>query len=260
MKGYSSIKLEVKSLKDVDVSSAEDLFEIFEWIYTDGNIVDKVGISRNLISIHAANDNLYKLKPGCLESIASNYIIYLKDNLKQYIDVKNKLSDQIQKTSEKAADVVKSINAYLRGSIFSVYSFVFSVFLIRTIGKSDSSPIFTSATYAIFILFILISVLVLLYAIAETNAEIRRFKKVYEAFRERYTDLITREDLSRILSNDADFERDLKYIRKTRKKVVALWIASLLVIFVVITAIKDKSISADAATPSGAVSREFAPQ
>ncbi|WP_030137758.1 hypothetical protein [Pseudomonas fluorescens] len=128
LKGYSNVKLEIKTLANIDVFSAIDFFEIFEWVYTDGNIVDKIGISRNIISIHVIDDNLFRLKAGCIESITSNYIIYLKDNLKQYVEVKNKLSDQIQKTSEKAAEVVKSINTYLRASIFSVYSFVFTVF------------------------------------------------------------------------------------------------------------------------------------
>lgn len=241
MKGYSNVKLEIKTLADIDVSSATDFFEIFEWAYTDGNIVDKIGISRNIISIHVVDDNLFRLKAGCIESITSNYIIYLKDNLKQYVEVKNKLSDQIQKTSEKAAEVVKSINTYLRASIFSVYSFVFTVFLVRTIGKADVGPIFSNATYSIFILFVLVSILILIYALSETNAEIRRFKNMYSSFRERYTDLITKEDLNRIFSNDKDFDRDLKYIRKSRKKVVCLWVMSLLVIFVIITFVKIKS-------------------
>lgn len=241
LKGYSNVKLEVKTLADIDVSSATDFFEIFEWTYTDGNIVDKIGISRNIISIHVVDDDLFRLKAGCIESITSNYIIYLKDNLKQYVEVKNKLSDQIQKTSEKAAEVVKSINAYLRASIFSVYSFVFTVFLVRTIGKADQGPIFSNATYSIFILFVLVSVLILIYALSETNAEIRRFKNMYDSFRGRYTDLITKEDLNRIFSNDKDFERDLKYIRTSRKKVVCLWVMSLLVIFFIITFIKFNS-------------------
>lgn len=245
MKGYSNVKLEIDSLKKVDISSKNDFFEIFEWTYTDGNIVDKAGICRNLISIHLVDDNLLKLKPGCIESIKSNYIIYLKENLKQYIDVKNKLSEQIQKISEKATDVVKSINSYLRGSIFSVFTFVFSVFIIRTLGKSDSSPMFSDTIYMLFILFIAISILVLIYAITETNAEIKRFKNSYKFLRERYSDLITKEDLNRILSQDADFNRELKYIRKSRKKVVILWIASLAMIFTVITTIKLMQLTPD---------------
>lgn len=238
LKGYSTVKFEAESLKSITTDSTKEYFEIFEWAYTDGNIVDKIGISRNLISIHTVDDNLLKLKPGCIESIKSNYTIYLKDNLKQYIEVKNKLSDQIQKTTEKAAEVVKAINNYLRTSIFSVYSFVFSVFLIRSLSKSDSGQMFSSATYGLFILLILISIIVLCYAISETNAEIRRFKKNYNSFRQRYTDLITKEDLNRIFSNDKDFERDIDFIKSSRRKAVTLWLSSLTIIFLVITTIK----------------------
>lgn len=88
---------------------------------------------------------------------------------------------------------------------------------MRTIGKADVGPIFSNATYSIFILFVLVSILILVYALSETNAEIRRFKNMYSSFRDRYMDLITREDLNRIFSNNKDFDRDLKYIRKSRK-------------------------------------------
>ncbi|WP_312245782.1 hypothetical protein [Stutzerimonas nitrititolerans] len=238
LKGYKNVKVDIRSLADINVVSENDYYLIFDWVYTDGNIVDKSGIARNLISIHVIDDDLFSLKSGCLESIASNYIIYLKDNLKQYVEIKNKLSDQIQKTSEKASEVVKSINSYLRASIFSVYSFVFSVFIIRSIGKSDSSPMFSDAAYSIFILFLLVSILVFIYALAEANAETRRFKKMYAAFRERYSDLIAKEDLKRIFLDDEDFKRDIAYIRTTRKKVVILWVSSLVVIFGVVSFVK----------------------
>lgn len=240
VKGYSTVKLEVLKLESVDTLSADLYYEIFQWAYTGGNIVDKLGICRNLISIHSINDNLLALKDGCLEAIASNHVIYLKDNLKQYIDVKNKLSEQIQKGSEKAAEVAKTINAYLRTSIFSLFSFIFSVFLIRTIGKAADAGIVTSGIYGLFILLIVISVLVLIYATVETNAELKRYKKSYSSFQSRYSDLLSSEDLARIFSHDEDYHRDLAYIRNARKKAICLWSASLVVIFFGVTIMKYK--------------------
>lgn len=238
LKGYSSINFEIQSLDQINTNKTQVYFEIFEWTYTDGNIIDKAGISRNLISIHLTDNDLLSLKEGCLESIKSNYAIYLKDNLKQYVEIKNKLSDQIQKTSEKATDVVKTITTYLRTSVFSLYSFVFSVFLIRTLSKSDNSPLFSTPAYTLFILFILISLLVMIYAISETNSETRRFKKNYESFRERYTDLITKEDLNRIFFHDRDYERELNYIKKSRDRTIKLWTSSLVFIFITVSYLK----------------------
>jgi len=64
------------------------LREIFDWVYTDGNYTDKIGLARNLISIHLKNDNLLTLDEGTIHSLESGYDIYLKDNVKQYIEIK----------------------------------------------------------------------------------------------------------------------------------------------------------------------------
>ena len=235
LKGYKNANLQAPSLDQVSAENSKVFFDIYSWAYTDGNVVDKLGICRNVISIHASNDELLDLKPGCLEAIYSNYVIYLKDNLKQYVDLKNKLSEQIQKSSEKASDVSKNINSYLRGSIFSVCSFVFSVFLIRSLGKTTTDPILNDGAYGIFLSLMLVSVLVLLYAVAETNSEFRRYKRNYKSFQSRYTDLISPEDLKIIFVNDKDYNGDVAYIKSSRRRAVCLWLISLVVIFCFVT-------------------------
>ncbi|WP_122429560.1 hypothetical protein [Pseudomonas viridiflava] len=244
IKGYTTERIEIPSLDALDISSTEQYFDIYQWAYTDGNIVDKLGICRNLITIHKTDDSLLKLKAGCLESIASNHAIYLKDNLKQYVDVKNKLSEQIQKSSEKASEVAKTINAYLRTSIFSLFSFLLTAFLIRALGKNTApeTPILSSGVYWIFLLIFAVSLIVLLYAVGETNAELRRYKASYKTFRKRYSDLLSREDLNQIFNNDKDFNRDIEYIRKSRKKAVTLWLTTLSIIFIVISVMKCKGL------------------
>lgn len=240
IKGYTTETVSIDSISSLDTTSLDQYSDICSWAYTDGNIVDKLGICRNLISIHKTGDDLLKLKSGCLESIASNHAIYLKDNLKQYVDVKNKLSEQIQKGSEKASDVAKTINGYLRASIFSLCSFLLTAFLVRALSKSTSvdSPLIGPGIYWLFLLVMFVSLAVLVYAVSETNAELARYKKTYDSFRQRYSDLLSAQDLTRIFDNDSDFKRDVSYIKKSRKKAVALWLVTLAIIFVIISYVR----------------------
>ena len=244
VKGYTTERIDIPSMDALDTSSTEQYYDIYQWAYTDGNIVDKLGICRNLVTIHKTDDDLLQLKSGCLESIASNHAIYLKDNLKQYVDVKNKLSEQIQKGSEKASEVAKTINSYLRTSIFSLFSFLLTAFLIRALGKNTTveSPMISPSVYWLFLLILAVSLIVLAYAIGETNAELRRYIASYKAFRKRYSDLLSKEDLNHIFSNDKDFSRDVTYIRKSRKKAVTLWITTLSITFIIISIMKCKGL------------------
>lgn len=237
VKGYTTENLSIASLSDVDTSSIHQYLDVYQWAYTDGNIIDKLGICRNLLTIHAADGNLLKLKEGWLESITSNHAIYLKDNLKQYVELKNKLSEQIQKSSEKASDIAKNITSYLRTSIFSLISFLFSAFLVRTLAKPTAAEqaLITPSVYWLFLLIAGISLAIMAYALAETNAEKIRYIKSYKAFKSRYTDLLSKEDINFIFNNDKDFDRDISYIKRTRKKSVILWLFILTIMISVVT-------------------------
>ena len=66
-----------------------EFYRIYRWIYTDGNPVDKSILARNIISLHCRYSALTDLDEKTLSSIQSNYQIYLKDNVSQYIELKN---------------------------------------------------------------------------------------------------------------------------------------------------------------------------
>ncbi|HBP50577.1 MAG TPA: hypothetical protein DD669_22560 [Pseudomonas sp.] len=238
IKGYRHVTgtIQLDGSKDAEVAAA--YYEIYQWAYADGSIADKLGIARNLLSIHIAGNMLRSLQDGSMPAIISNYTIYLKDSVKQYIDIKNKLSDQIQKQSEKASDMVKSIGTYLRTSIFSVYSFVITTFIIRSMSKTSTGGLFSDDIYVIFIMFIFLSAGTLVYAYKEASAELRRFESIYDAFKSRFDDLLSKSDRDRILQNDKEYKRDVEYVKQSRKRAVYLWVACLLIVFTFVTIIK----------------------
>ena len=112
--------------------------------------------------------------------------------------------------------------------------------MIRSLGKTTSDPILNDGAYSIFLLLMFVSVLVLSYAVIETNSELRRYKRNYKSFQSRYTDLISSEDLKIIFSNDKDYDGDVAYIKSSRKRAVCLWLVSLVVIFGFVTFIYFK--------------------
>lgn len=238
IKGYRHVTgtIQLDGSKDAEMAAA--YYEIYQWAYADGSITDKLGIARNLLSIHIIGNTLRSLQDGSMPAIISNYSIYLKENVKQYIDIKNKLSDQIQKQSEKASDMVKSIGSYLKASIFSVYSFVLTTIIIRSISKTSVDGLFSDSIYLVFIMFILLSTGTLVYAYKEAEAELRRFESIYDAFKSRFDDLLSKSDRDRILQNDKEYNRDVEYVKQSRRRAVYLWISCLLVVFMFVTIIK----------------------
>lgn len=238
IKGYRHVvgTIQLDGSKDAEIAAA--YYEIYQWAYVDGSITDKLGIARNLLSIHIPGNALRNLQDGSMPAIISNYSIYLKDSVKQYIEIKNKLSDQIQKQSEKASEMVKTIGSYLKASIFSVYSFVITTFIIRSMSKTLPDGLFGDEIYIIFIMFIFLSIGTLVYAYKEAEAELRRFESIYESFKSRFDDLLSTSDRDRILQNDKEYKRDVDYIKQSRKRAVYLWLSCLIVVFTFVTIVK----------------------
>lgn len=242
LNGYKSISKKITSFSDISKENTEEIFDIYSWVYSESKISDKIGLARNLISIHIRKGDITNIQPGCLSSLHSNYQIYLKENLKQYIDTKSKITDAIQKSSDKASDMVKQVGTYFRASIFSIYSFFLTIFLLRTINKNSIEPYISNSLYIIFIFFLAISISILLYAQSEFKQERARFIKNYDALKNRYTDLIAEPDLKRILQNDSDHINDLKFIDETFKRTNSLWVSLLCLMFILVTILKINSI------------------
>lgn len=53
--------------------------------------------------------SMTSINHGTLKSIESGYDIYLKDNVKQYIEIKNKISEFLVGQSDKASDITKNM-------------------------------------------------------------------------------------------------------------------------------------------------------
>ncbi|MEZ2338823.1 hypothetical protein AB6735_24445 [Mucilaginibacter sp. RCC_168] len=76
----------------------------------------------------------------------------------------------------------------------------------------------------------------------ESFEQKERYEKSYQNFKERYTDLLNSEDISRILNEDKEFDADIKYIKKKIKSYTILWIMvlAMITIFIAIYFLNEK--------------------
>ena len=108
LKGYKLITEDFNFTK-LKNSNPSELYKIYKWVYGSGNFTDKIGLARNLITIHLSSDSLLSVESDTVHSLTSGYDMYLKENVKQYIEVKSKLSEAIQSSSDEKN--IKSIQS-----------------------------------------------------------------------------------------------------------------------------------------------------
>ncbi len=232
LNGYKTINQRIDDYKSIDITSYETYYQIYSWVYEGGNIIDKIGLARNILSLNFDKENL-KLSETTFEAIKSGYKIYQKENIKQYIEIRNKISDQLIELQNKADRITENFVSDYKKSFLAVVSFFISVIVIKVVSNSDFSGGFTIEVTFLSIGFLLISLIVMFFARWEINKQIERYTNFYENLKDRYKDLLEESDINRILNNDKDFLNNKKFIEKRKRNYTILWVVSLIILFVI---------------------------
>lgn len=254
LKGYKLLSgsISFDSLSEFD--SAE-LKLIFEWTYCEGNYIDKIGLARNIISIHLQNDSLLSLEEGTANSVESSYDLYLKENVKQYIDIKNKISEFLQGQSDKASDITKNMFSMFKTGLWTFTTFFISVFLLRVVSSKTFSGSISFDVLVVCLLLIVFSFIYLFVAILELNADKDRLLGKYSDIRNRYKDLINEKDLDGIINEAGTKKKEEGYINSKRNTYALTWFLTNTLLLITVLFLYFKSV--DQSTPGPKVQSMF---
>jgi hypothetical protein len=233
LNGYKSIN-GVCDLSAFRIDPEKKYFKIYDWVYDSGNFVDKIGLARNIISLHFENDKLEELKGDPFTSIQSSYKVYEKQNIKQYIEIRNKISDQLLSFHDRANKIIETFASGFQKSAFALLTFYISAIILKVLGKDKLVQVFTIDAAILSTSFILCSIIYFFISKWEVDVQKVRFQNNYNDIKNRYADLLDQQDINRILNDDHEFNGDLNFIQDKEKKYTIMWF-SFLAIFLVST-------------------------
>lgn len=220
--------LEIKDFRD-----NLEFYRIYNWVYTEGNSIDKIGIARNIISLHCKHCDLFEIDRKTFSSIQSNFSIYQKKNVENYLELKNKLADFIIELVDKTTDLIDGLSDGLKKNMIAFFSFFLTVFLVNIISESPLEDILTrDITYLIYLM-LFFSVIYLIISVNEINTKKRRIRKGYNNLQENYKEILDDSDLKEIFKEDKIIKKSLDEIIKRRKRIIFLWV--FVVLFIGIT-------------------------
>lgn len=245
IKGYKTLRCTLEEALE-EVAKLE-LIELYNWVYSNGPFVDKIGIARNVISIHIANEDIQTLEVGTCHSAQSGYDLYLKDNVKQYIEVKNKIADMLYSQSEKASGIVKDMFSMFKTSMLAFLTYFITAFLYKIFEKKGSTLNnwlelfqFNLPTKILGFFLVFISIGYLLFARKEVDFELNRLERKYQEIENRYKDLLNDKDLDKILRQSnvdgkTSRESEIEYILDSKKRYSQYWVLVIsILIFILI--------------------------
>jgi hypothetical protein len=223
--GYKTIK-DSFSLENIETGNLIQLFKIYTWIYHDENhssISDKLGIARNLLTLHMKENTFNKIEGDVYTAIKSNFDIYLKENVQRYLEVKNQVSAFIHDMSVKAESHSESFVDTMKNSLLIFISYFLSIIIVTAIDKEKFVNVFTFEVTTITMAMLVISWIYRRNTIDDIESKTKRFEEKYNNFKERYADIIEPDNFRALFSDDKDHKSDVKYIEDTLKKYDPLW-------------------------------------
>lgn len=142
--GYKAI-----DCRDVDpvylIQNYQMLYKIYRWVYDTDNITDRLGLARNVISLHLDSNGFPILDTATWEAIQSNYKIYLRGNIESYLEAKGKISDILIDATGKTNQLSENLLDSLKTNAFAIITFLITVVVINGVKDMNASTVFSPA-------------------------------------------------------------------------------------------------------------------
>ena len=241
MAGFKMMETELAYSKmsdlSFDVKSVEQWYQIYDWCYTGGYTNDRLSIARNLISLNCTDTEKLMLNPSTFDAIKSNFKIFEKDNVRQYIKVRNEVSKTLLDLQDKVNSTVETFTGDFRKNVVGLGTFFLSVVVVRVVSHGDFTGGFTTQIVILSFIFILLSFIVLYYSRRTIEKKEQLYTKHYKLLCHRYEALLSKEELTELFE-DGDpnkHESHANYILWQKKVYTWIWGGALVVFSIFLT-------------------------
>ena len=224
LNGYKTLKASLE-LENLNPDFASMYFPIYSWIIANGSIHDRIGLARNLISLNIDKTNGYGIDDSVFISIISGYKSYEKQNVKQYVELRNKMSDQLWGFNEKANKMVEGFASGFQKTALAFVTLFSTIVISRVLTMHNFKDIFTRDATVLAFLFLIFSLIYFFVCRWEVMAQRSRFEEAYQNMKARNEDLLTKDDINRILNGDQEYLSDLKFVNDKIRIYTRLWLS-----------------------------------
>ena len=210
------------------------LYSIYNWIYTDGSPIDKAIIVRNVISLHCKYVSITEIDEKVMASIQSNYNLYLKENVKEYLELKNKVAEFISGTVSKTGEYATGLLDKFKSNIIAIFGFIFTMILANIVSDQPLDNLFTKEITIIIECVLVGSFVYLIICYYQSRYEIKKVYDSYEQLKLNYKEILTEDDLLEIFGDDEMLNEMKNTISKSEKIYLGIWIIFLIGAFAVV--------------------------
>jgi hypothetical protein len=231
LNGYKT----VQGIADFSVLAPDvnrQLEMIYTWVYNAPNFNDRLGLARNIISLHLAPEGQLECNGSPYTALSSAYKVYEKENIRQYVTIRNNLSEQILKVHDRANALADTFASGLQKNGLALITFYISVIVLKVVSKDHLLNVFTLDTSIFSTVIIICSFLYFWFSRWELLTQKKRFAEQYFELKRRNLDLLDMQDIKRILNDDREYIQDLEFIKTKLRNYSFMWVCFLMLMFI----------------------------
>ncbi|MFL0437969.1 hypothetical protein ACH0BG_15090 [Bacillus pumilus] len=205
---------------------------IYQWVYEGLHPYDKLGLARNTITKECIikDDGRFILRKDCFNSLKSSYQLFQKENIEEYIRVKNTLSDLLISLTQQTSQIVSGLASSLKSNQLLIVTFFTSIVILNAISEKKIEEIFTKDITMISYAILIISFFFLLSSKWYAWMERSRYKVQYNRLKKMYSDILSHTDINEIFDSDSAYNEDLLFLKKKIWLFTITWLLEILII------------------------------
>ncbi|GAA6528264.1 hypothetical protein LPYR103PRE_02370 [Segatella asaccharophila] len=223
LSGYSVINKNIDLEKTKFDFNNWNLLKIYQWIYANEQIYDKLNIARNILSLNGQT-NLLDTTDEVLGIMVSNHNIFIKENVDRFIKVRNDISNFLLSYRSKVDEAIDKYVDRMRQNMLVVASFILSTIILKVISKENVSGFcFSASILWIIMILIVVSAVQLWLNYRNISSKEPKYDKILSSVRHEYSSLLDEGELKVLKDADEDWG-------KKKKRITGAWISTLIIL------------------------------
>lgn len=226
MSGYRSVEW------SWDIASPKldhkKIFRVYSWIYSESKSADKLGLVRNIASLNIGGDSNSVFDDATWSAIHSNYQIYLKENVQQYLEIRSKMSEITIDSSAKLSELCNGFLDGFKNNALGIVSFLVGVIVVNGIKDNGPENLF-SIPYIFVAWFVTIVSLLWLFVARRDTSEKMNFISdgIKSSLNSSYGSIIIGSEIDDLI--DPIIKRNRDFISARIKSYSIFWLLTLLI-------------------------------
>ena len=199
-----------------EVTTNTVINELFYWGFDSDSYIERIGIIRNVLADNCnTEDVLQGIGDDIFSSVKSNYMLFQKKIVEQYVEMKKQISTFIVDSTKQMQDIVQGIADALKNNFIAVIMFLITVLITDSVDWEDitSKNILNQDLVIIIKIFVLASAFYLVITLLATVFKWRTLSLGYKDLKKNYSNVLDSNDL------EIAFQKDV-FLKRSRMRLI----------------------------------------